>query len=90
MESTHPQGNLLVYEYKRVKQIRTIITFIPKQIILGHETNTFTLCINTAKKIVKMREKKGIFAKIFDMFMWTSGCQKSLAHTDFNMFVDEC
>ena len=23
------------------------------------------------------------------MFVWTSGFQKSLAHTDFNMFVDE-
>ena len=30
-----------------------------------------------------------VFSKIFDMFMWTSGFQKSLAHTDFNMFVDE-
>ena len=23
------------------------------------------------------------------MFVWTSGFQKSLTHTDFNMFVDE-
>ena len=23
------------------------------------------------------------------MFVWTSGFQSSLAHTDFNMFVDE-
>ena len=23
------------------------------------------------------------------MFVWTSGFQKSLAHTDFDMFVDE-
>ena len=23
------------------------------------------------------------------MFVWTSGFQKSLAHSDFNMFVDE-
>ena len=23
------------------------------------------------------------------MFVWTSGFKKSLAHTDFNMFVDE-
>ena len=23
------------------------------------------------------------------MFVWMSGFQKSLAHTDFNMFVDE-
>ena len=29
------------------------------------------------------------FQKNFDMFVWTSGFQKSLAHTDFNMFVDE-
>ena len=28
-------------------------------------------------------------SKNFDMFVWTSGFQKSLAHTDFNMFVDE-
>ena len=37
-----------------------------------------------------MCEKEGIFSKIFDMFVWMSGFQKSLAHTDFNMFVDEC
>ena len=30
-----------------------------------------------------------VFSKNFDMFVWTSGFQKSLAHTDFNMFVDE-
>ena len=32
---------------------------------------------------------EGIFSKIFDMLVWTTGFQKSLAHTDFNMFVDE-
>ena len=36
-----------------------------------------------------MCEKEGIFSKSFDMFVWTSGFQKSLAYTDFNMFVDE-
>ena len=30
-----------------------------------------------------------IFSKFSDMFVWMSGFQKSLAHTDFNMFVDE-
>ena len=30
-----------------------------------------------------MCEKEGIFSKIFDMFVWTSGFQKSLARTDF-------
>ena len=30
-----------------------------------------------------------VFSKSFDMFVWTSDFQKSLAHTDFNMFVDE-
>ena len=42
-----------------------------------------------AEKLVEMCEKEGIFSKFFDMFVWTSGFQKSLAHTDFNMFVDE-
>ena len=36
-----------------------------------------------------MCEEERIFSKIFNMFVWTSGFQKSLAHTDFNMFVDE-
>ena len=36
-----------------------------------------------------MCEEERIFSKNFNMFVWTSGCQKSLAHTDFNMFVDE-
>ena len=36
-----------------------------------------------------MCEKEGIFSKSFDMFVWTSGFQKSLVHTDFKMFVDE-
>ena len=44
---------------------------------------------NNGWKVVEMCEKEGIFSKIFDMFVWTSGFQKSLAHTDFNMFVDE-
>ena len=30
-----------------------------------------------------------VFSKNFDMFVWMSGFQKSLEHTDFNMFVDE-
>ena len=30
-----------------------------------------------------------VFSKFFDMFVWTGGFQKSFAHTDFNMFVDE-
>ena len=25
----------------------------------------------------------------FDMFLWTSGFQNPLVHTDFDMFVDE-
>ena len=25
----------------------------------------------------------------FDMFLWTSGFQNPLIHTDFDMFVDE-
>ena len=36
-----------------------------------------------------MCEEERIFSKIFNMFVWTSGFQKSLAHTDFNMFVYE-
>ena len=36
-----------------------------------------------------MCEKEGTFSKSFDMFVWMSGFQKLLAHTDFNMFVDE-
>ena len=34
-----------------------------------------------------MQKGRNIF-KFFDMFVWMSGYQKSLAHTDFNMFVD--
>ena len=36
-----------------------------------------------------MCEEERILSKIFNMFVWTSGFQKSLAHTDFNMFVDD-
>ena len=36
-----------------------------------------------------MCEEERIFSKIFNMFVWMSGFQKSRAHTDFNMFVDE-
>ena len=36
-----------------------------------------------------MCEEERIFSKFFNMFVWTSGFQKSLAHTDFNMSVDE-
>ena len=36
-----------------------------------------------------MCEEERIFSKIFNMFVWTSGFQKSLAHTDFNMLVGE-
>ena len=37
-----------------------------------------------------MCEEERIFSKIFNMFVWTSDYQKSLAHTDFNiMFVDK-
>ena len=39
--------------------------------------------------VVEICEKEGIFSESFDMFVWTSGIQKSLAHTDFNMFVDK-
>ena len=45
---------------------------------------------NSGWKIVEMCEKEGIFSKSFDMFVWTIGFQKSLAQTDYNMFVDEC
>ena len=37
-----------------------------------------------------MCEEERIFSKFFNMLAWMSGFQKSLAHTDFNMFVDEC
>ena len=30
-----------------------------------------------------------VFSNCFDMLVWMSAFQKSLAHTDFNMFVDE-
>ena len=36
-----------------------------------------------------MCQEERIFSKIFNMFVWMSGFQKSLAHTDFNMFVDQ-
>ena len=36
-----------------------------------------------------MCEEERIFSKFFNMFVWTSGFQKSLAHTDFNMCVDK-
>ena len=32
--------------------------------------------------------KRNIFQN-FDMFVWTSGFKKSLAQTEFNMFLDE-
>ena len=35
------------------------------------------------------RPSKARLQEFVDMFVWTSGFQKSLAHTDFNMFVDE-
>ena len=36
-----------------------------------------------------MCEEESIFSKFFNMFLWASGFQKSLAQTDFNLFVDE-
>ena len=36
-----------------------------------------------------MYEEERIFFKNFNMFVWTSGFQKSLVRTDFDMFVDE-
>ena len=52
----------------------------------------FSNVTNNGWKVVEMCEKKGIdlFSKILNMFVWTSGFQKSLSHTDFNMFVDQC
>ena len=37
----------------------------------------------------KARLKKTILGNL-DMFVWTSGFHNLLAHTHFNMFVDEC
>ena len=37
----------------------------------------------------RVRPKKNSVLRNFDMVVWMSGFQKSLAHTDFNMFVDE-
>ena len=34
--------------------------------------------------------KKNLVLRNLDMFMWTSGFCNPLAHTHFNMFVDEC
>ena len=42
------------------------------------------------KKVVEMCVKEGMFSKIFGIFVWMNGFQKSLAHTDYNMFVDDC
>ena len=53
--------------------------------------------------MVRMRSKKfntcgfdfgienlwNILFQKFDMFLWTSGFQNPLVHTDFDMFVDE-
>ena len=38
---------------------------------------------------VRLKKFRRNIFKIFDMFVWMSGFQKSLHHTDFNMFVDE-
>ena len=35
-------------------------------------------------------ELKKFILRNLDMFVWMSGFQNLLAHTDFNMFVDEC
>ena len=42
-----------------------------------------------AEKYLKCVKRKEYFPNFFNMFVWTSGFQKLLAHTDFNMFVDE-
>ena len=36
-----------------------------------------------------LSEQKNLVLRNLDMFVWTSGFQNLLAHTDFNMFVDE-
>ena len=79
MELTHPQGNPPVHNYEKSEasdklSIRTQLSNVN----------------NNGWKVVEIYEKEGIFSKSFDMFVWTNGFQKSLAHTDFNMFVDEC
>ena len=38
----------------------------------------------------KVRPKKILVLRNLDMFVWTSGFHNPLAHTHFNMFVDEC
>ena len=39
--------------------------------------------------VVEICEKGRNIFQNFDMFVWTSGFQKSLAQTEFNMFLDE-
>ena len=41
-------------------------------------------------KIMPSEARLKIILRNLDMFVWTSGFQNSLAHTHFNMFVDEC
>ena len=44
------------------------------------------------KKIQKIKwvpKKLNFGVSKFDMFLWTSGFQNPLVHTDFDMFVDE-
>ena len=42
-----------------------------------------------AEKKLKCVKRKEYFPKFLNLFVWMSGFQKSLAHTDVNMFVDE-
>ena len=37
----------------------------------------------------EVRQKKILVPSNLDMFVWTSGFHNPLAHTHFNMFVDE-
>ena len=42
--------------------------------------------------IIVLREarQKKLVPSILDIFVWTSGSYNPLAHSHFNMFVDEC
>ena len=44
---------------------------------------------STHTKYMNASEMKPQYNQNFDMFLWTSGFQNPLVHTDFDMFVDE-
>ena len=65
----------------------TAFLHFPK--LIQRHTNVNNNVNNNGWKVVEICEEERIFSKIFNMFVWTSGFQKLLALTDFNMFVDE-